>query len=246
MLLWAEPPVWDPLTHTDIAVTPTPSTVDFGQTVATISVYDPPSGTAALAVFHDVRSVLVGITDHPLIIEASGPAITPALGNFAYKNAVTGQSGSVSGALYSGPVSYLQQQFIWNSADGVSLAANIPSVFLHGNAGDDALAVSGGNNVLDDGGGSNFLVGAVGRDGGTDTFFLDGRSGTSTWSTVVHFHLGDTVTLFGFTAGVSTEAWDDSDGTAGYEGLTLHSELSGRGTGINASMTLAGLSLADL
>jgi len=37
-----------------------------------------------------------------------------------------------------------------------------------------------------------------------------------------------------------------SDGAAGYQGATIHSELGGAGTGVNGSVTLAGLSLADV
>ena len=118
-------------------------------------------------------------------------------------------------------------------------------MFLHGGSGDDALAVKGGTNVLDGGAGSNFLVGNTGTDGGTDTFFVDGRGG-QTWSTLVNFHHGDSVTIWGFQQGVSTEAWTASEGAAGYTGATLHSELAGAGTGVNASATFAGLEYGDL
>jgi Ca2+-binding RTX toxin-like protein len=125
------------------------------------------------------------------------------------------------------------------------MRANTPNVFLKGGSGDDALQVTGGNNVIDGGGGSNFLVGGTGADGGTDTFFIDGRGGAVTWSSVVNFHRGDAVTIFGFTAGTSTLPFTASDGAAGYTGATLHSELSGAGTGVNGSVTFAGISLAD-
>ena len=243
VVLWAEPPIWDEQTQRDVAVAPTPVTVDFGQSVASISVYDPLLGTGALAIFHNVQSIVVGVSDHPLIIEVSG---APAPTDFVFANTSAGTSGGGAGTSYSGPVSYLQQQYLWDSADSVSLAANIPNVFLHGGTGNDALAVSSGSNVLDGGAGSNFLVGAVGGDGGTDTFFLDGRGDAVTWSTVVNFHHGDSLTLFGFTPNVSTLTWTTSEGATGYQGLTLHSELAGAGHGVNASMTLAGLGLADL
>ena len=69
-------------------------------------------------------------------------------------------------------------------------------MFLKGNAGDDALQVTSGSNVVDGGAGSNFLVGATGADGGYDTFFVDAcNAGQATWDTLVNFHVGDAVTL---------------------------------------------------
>jgi len=88
-------------------------------------------------------------------------------------------------------------------------------------------------------------VGGTGGDGGADTFFVDGRGGAPVWSTVVNFHRGDAVTVFGFVAGVSTRPWSAAEGALGYAGATIHSELGGAGTGVNASLTFTGVSLAD-
>ena len=172
-------------------------------------------------------------------------------GGFPYTDLVTGTSGTATGDPYTGPVAGLTQQYIWASPDGVALSATVGNVFLHGGSGDDALAVSSGSNVLDGGGGSNFLTGATGADGGSDTFFVDGpgfidnRGGGTTWSTVVNFHHGDAVTVFGFQDGISTRPWSALDGAVGYQGATIHSELGGAGTGVNDSITFAGVSLAD-
>jgi len=180
-------------------------------------------------------------------------ATTAAAPAFAYTDTATSTSGAVTPDLYSGPVSYLQYQYIWGSTDNVAISANRNNAFLHGNAGADALAVQGGNNVLDGGTGSNFLVGGTGADSGTDTFFVDGRASTVTnaqgapvtWDTLVNFHHGDALTMFGFTAGVSTSPLSDGEGAAGYTGVTIHSELGGAGTGVNGSVTFAGISLAQ-
>jgi len=165
--------------------------------------------------------------------------------SFAVTDTTTGQSQQSAGVAYAGPVATLQSQLIWAGADGIAVTAATPNVFLHGGAGDDALTATGGANVLDGGGGSNFLVGGTGADGGTDTFFIDGRSGT-TWSTIVNFHHGDDVTIWGYQAGVSTLPWTASEGADGYKGATIHAELAGAGTGVNASATFAGISLADV
>ena len=169
---------------------------------------------------------------------------SPAQPSFALTDTTTGQAQHSAGTAYTGPVATLQNQFIWAGADGIAVTAATADVFLRGGTGDDALTATAGVNVLDGGGGSNFLVGGTGADGGSDTFFIDGRSGT-TWSTIVNFHHGDDVTIWGYQAGVSTLPWTASDGADGYKGATIHSELAGAGTGVDASATFAGLSLAD-
>ena len=169
----------------------------------------------------------------------------PPANAIEYTDTVTNTSGTATDDSYTGPVDYLQRQYILSATDSTAMRANTPNVFLKGGSGEDALQVTGGNNVIDGGGGSNFLVGGTGTDGGTDTFFVDGRGGVVTWSSIVNFHHGDAVTVFGFTAGTSTLPFTASDGAAGYTGATLHSELSGAGTGVNGSVTFAGISLAD-
>ncbi|MGI4944255.1 MAG: carbohydrate-binding domain-containing protein [Janthinobacterium lividum] len=180
---------------------------------------------------------------------ASGPVTPPPPtppAAFSITDTTVNTSEAAAGETYSGLVTSLRQQFIWSNPDGVAIASNVPDVFLHGGSGDDALTVTAGTNVVDGGGGSNFLVGADGSDGGTDTFFVDGRGGATTWSTVVNFHHGDNLTIWGFVPGVSTMPWTASDGAEGYKGATIHSELAGHGTGINDSATLAGMSIADV
>ena len=161
-----------------------------------------------------------------------------------FTDAATGSAGQATGEAYSGPVDYLQRQYIWSGTDPVAIIATTPNVFLKGGPAGDALQVTGGNNVLDGGGGSNFLIGATGADGGFDTFFVDGRGGVETWSTIVNFHQGDQATIFGFHPGISTRPYTENDGAVGYTGLTIHSELNGVGTGILASMTFTGVDLA--
>lgn len=167
-----------------------------------------------------------------------------AINPFEFQDSKTGAAYNTAGQQYSGPVNYLQSQFIWGNPDGITLLTHMPNVFMQGGAGADAIAASAGSNVLDGGLGSNFLIGAKGTDGGRDTFFLDGSAGT-TWDTVVSFHPGDNVTLWGFVPGQSTLAWADNEGAAGYTGATLHSAFAGAGTAVNGSVTFAGLSLAD-
>jgi hypothetical protein len=166
-------------------------------------------------------------------------------GNFKFTDTELNLSGADTGTIYTGPVAGLQKQFLWGSDDNAAISTTAQNVFVKGGSGSDALAVSGGQNVLDGGGGSNFLVGGKGA-GSQDTFFVDGRGGVVTWSTIVNFHLGDQATIFGFHAGISTLPFTDDDGVQGFTGITAHSELNGAGTGVNASMTFAGIDRATM
>ncbi len=179
-------------------------------------------------------------TVDPVKLAAISPGFSQATPNFAYTDPEAGDSGTEAGAADAGTASGLQQQYSWSAGDGAAIRANLSNSLLRGGPGDDALQVTSGSNMLDGGIGSNFLVGGTGADGGDDSFFMDARSGV-TWNTIVNFHQGDQATLVGFTDGVSTMNLTASDGAPGYQGVTIHSELAGAGTGVTASLTFAGL-----
>ena len=151
-----------------------------------------------------------------------------------------GQQTTLVGEQYDGPVSYLQSQLIYDSADPAVIVAHTDNAFIKSFSGFCAIQVAGGRNVVDAGPGSNFIVGGT----GDDTFFLNGSQGAVTWDTITGFHAGDTVTMFGFHAGTSSFAWTDAEGAAGYTGRTIHADLPGTG-GITASLTFAGTTAAD-
>ena len=209
-------------------------------------------GAAAAQFTVDVAGSLQP-TDETFTATVSGPSGTgPASatatvgGNaFAMTDVTTGSSETYGGAAYSGPVSYLQWQFIDVSADDLAISAAEPNSFLRSGGGNDALSVSAvdGENVLDGGTGSNFLVGGTGT-GSQDTFFLDDRDpSAATWSTIVNFHADDMATVFGITQSGSTITWANGEGAAGYTGLTLTAAIPGQP---NATLTLAGFSTTDL
>lgn len=150
-----------------------------------------------------------------------------------------GVSAELRGDPYDGPVPDLQRQYIYAGTDGVNVTGSVPGLFLKGGSGNDALAVSGGRNVLDGNTGSNFLVGGTGA-ASQDTFFLDGRGTEAVWSTVVNFHAGDTATLWGYLPGTTKLTWADGQGAAGYIGATLHADMKSDGSEV-ASLTFAGL-----
>jgi probable HAF family extracellular repeat protein len=172
---------------------------------------------------------------------ALGNQIDP-WGNVTLFDVTTGQAAVLANDAYTGPVGGLTSQFINITKDNINLTAQVPNTFLHSGSGDDALNVSAcnGNNILDGGTGSNFLVGGSGN----DTFFTDDRNpAADIWSTLVNFHAGDTATVWGVTANDFATSLVDNQGAAGYKGLTLHITAADRPT---ASVTLTGYSTADI
>ncbi len=151
-----------------------------------------------------------------------------------------GNSQSIAPEVYTGPVTYLQYQMLGGS-EGEVFTGTDGNDFINLLGGDDAANGGAGDDVLDGGIGSNFLVGG----GGDDTFFLDGRSGVTTWSTITDFS-NDEVNIWGWQEGVSqllvTEA---NAGAEGYQGVTYHYDLNNDGD-IDTSVTFTGLTENDL
>jgi len=141
---------------------------------------------------------------------------------------------------YQGPVDYLQSQFIYDGTAALAIVAQSPNMFIKNVAGSTAVQLLSGENVVDAGHGSNFLLSGT----GTDVFFLDARQSVDTWDTIVGFHPGDIATLWGFKDGVSRYWWDDNAGVGTFTGRTLRADLAGNGH-VDASITFAGTTAAD-
>jgi phospholipase/lecithinase/hemolysin len=197
------------------------------------------TGTAAQDQFLFFDRLHPTETGHQAIADAAEQQLS-GLPVLTVQDITQGLPVVASGQPYTGPVSGLQQQYINVSTDKLNITATTPNWFIHGGSGDDAIAVSGGTNVLDGATGSNFLTGG----GGTDTFFVDDRGpAADIWSTVVNFHAGDAVTLFGVTPSISALSFLDGAGAAGFTGLTLTAATAGKPVAI---ATLAGYTQADL
>jgi Ca2+-binding RTX toxin-like protein len=159
--VWDEPAMWNDTTHTPIVVAAEKVTVGLGSTFATVNVYDPMVGTNPIATYSNVSSVVVNVTDHPLIIEAA------------------------KGVLYSGAAT----NDIMATGDlNDSLAGGAGNDLLVGRGGNDTLNGGAGNDTLVGGMGNDLLIGGAGSDvirlengGGTDTvqgFVAHGMSTT--------------------------------------------------------------------
>ena len=158
---------------------------------------------------------------------------------------IAGNTGAQFGQAYTGPVSGLQWQFLADTQQGLWVSSALPNVFLRGGTGNDALVATGGSNVIDGGGGSNWLVGGDGSDGGRDTFFIDNllsAAPQTEWDTLIGFHSGDALTLWGFNPATDTYRWTDSSGAAGYTGATI--EVDRVGSTAVTLATFTGLTVA--
>ncbi len=199
-----------------------------------------PSVTSTIKL--DVVDRMQTASDSKTTIKEVQPLPLPTSGNFSVADQTTGQQTFISGDKYSGPVAGLSQQLILVTPDNLNISANIPNVFIHSGSGTDALDVSrvNGNNILDGSTGSNFLVGGTGH----DTFFLDDRNAASdVYSTVVNFHSGDNVTIFGVDPVNFHVVTQNNLGAVGAKGLTYTFTAPGKP---NASIVIAGFSTADL
>jgi serralysin len=112
--------------------------------------------------------------------------------------------------------------------------------FINLLGGDDAAAGGGGDDILDGGTGSNFLSGGA----GADTFFLDGRGGSITWSTITDWGNGEQLSVWGWKADSKVIVWRQ-DGAEGFKGITMHADLNNDGT-IDTSVTWTGKTESDL
>ncbi len=175
----------------------------------------------------------------PVAVQPGGSA---GGGNFIIANQTTGQQTVAAGATYTGPVSGLEREFILVTPDNVNITAQVPNVFINSGSGMDALDVSksNGNNVLDGGSGSNFLTGGT----GFDTFFLDYRNPTvDLFSTIVNFHSGDNLTIFGINQTDYMLKLLDNQGAVNAKGLDFAVDAPGKPHG---NVVLAGFSNADI
>jgi len=243
------PPDWNALasqTSTTPVVTPPPTTVtDPTPVVVPPPVTDPTPVVVPPPPVTDPTPVMVTpppttVTDPTPVMVTSPPTTVTDPTPVQVAVSRDGVSSWETPTTYAGPVTYLQTQFLGTSG-GEAVVGTPGNDFISLLGGDDAANGGAGNDVLDGGLGSNFLTGGA----GSDVFFLDGRGGQTTWSTITDWQAGEQLSLWGWRPGVSHATWVDRAGTAGFEGATLHADLDGNGS-IDASVTWTGMTKAQL
>ncbi len=150
-------------------------------------------------------------------------------------------SENVIASIYSGQVTFLQFEVLGSNSSDIITGVHTND-FINLLGGDDAANSGDGQDVLDGGVGSNFLTGGA----SPDTFFLDGRSGANTWSTITDFANEDNVNIWGWQQGTSQLILSlDNQGAEGFKGATFHYDLNGDRY-IDTSITFSNLVLASL
>jgi len=154
---------------------------------------------------------------------------------------LNGAPATVTEVKYSGMIDYIDMKFI-GSADRQNIQGTEYSEFMNLLGGIDAANGNGGDDILDGGRGSNFLTGGSGQ----DTFYVDGRGGANTWSTITDLTSVDTVRLWGWQDGVSQlVVTQENVGANGFKGITYFYDLDGNNLQ-ETKLTFSGLSSSDL
>jgi hypothetical protein len=144
----------------------------------------------------------------PVWTPATGVTVEgTAAGTFVEQNLVTGGVTTLAGSV-SGIAGY-DSQVAAISPESVALAALTPNAVLFAGLGADVLMASSGNNLLDAGLGNTLMVGGSGDDS-----FVVNASGPAVWDVIDNFHAGDTMVLWGFTAGTSAFNWTNTSAGA--------------------------------
>jgi Ca2+-binding RTX toxin-like protein len=145
IVAWAEPDIWDQSADKAIAAKTSTVTFKLGHNYDTIQVFDPLKGTSAVTTAHNVSSVSVGLTDHPLVIQLSGTAATAS----ALKMTASASSS---------------QAVIAGGATNDALTGGSASEWLKGFGGADKLSGGAGNDTLSGGRAKDVLSGGAGAD----------------------------------------------------------------------------------
>jgi hypothetical protein len=73
--VWAEPELWDLDTQTEVPASHRTVTLTFASQQASVAAFDPLAGTEPVATYRGVSSVVLDVTDHPLLVEVGGWAV---------------------------------------------------------------------------------------------------------------------------------------------------------------------------
>lgn len=209
----------------------TPSATAVGTETFGLTLNDGAGGTATAAASLAITAAVNPSTYPSFPISTQTVLTSTATGSSTYSQVQT----------YAGAIDNLSTQFLYDGATTLAIVAQQSGILISSAAAAaTAVQLQGGVNVLDMQHGSSFIVSGT----GTDTFLLHADQAMTTWNTVSYFHTGDSIIVYGFTAGTSARWWDPTAGAVGYTGATLRFDVDGNGS-IDSSLTFAGKTMSD-
>ncbi len=179
--VWNEPKIWDEATGTETTAATQNVTVQLGGTYATVEVFDPLASATAVSVLHNVSSVQLGLTDHPLLvqIEPGSPATPPATppATLPATPSVTVGTGPDSLVLQVSEDAYNGDAQFTVSIDGTQVGGTQTATASQAAGADQAFTVEGSFGVNQHTVGVNFLNDAYGGTSQTDrNLYVDAAS----------------------------------------------------------------------
>lgn len=169
LVVWAEPKLWDAATSSERTAAPRQVTVALGQTASEVKIFDPLTGTSAIADTMNTSSVTFTLTDHPVIVEVEpgGPTAT---------RPVTIGSGPDTLALNLSEDAFQGDALYTITVDGRQVGGTMTEAAAHGAGQSQTVNVLGtfspGTHVL----GINFLNDFYIPGVGDRNLYLDGLS----------------------------------------------------------------------
>lgn len=236
---------WSIITTSGQELTATSAVETNGQQlVLTFNGTVPTDGSGSLYYAYGYGRLATGYTDPgegnavydtqnlPIWAPATGVTVQSTLaGSYVEQNLVTNGVTTLFGSDSS--IAGYDSQLAAITPDSVALTALSANAVLFAGLGDDVLQATSGNNLLDAGLGNTLMIGGS----GTDNFVVN-ASGPAVWDVIDNFHPGDTMVLWGFTAGPSNYTWSDTSA-----GGTL--AALGGGIGSSAEVAFGGYTAAQ-
>jgi len=155
--VWNEPKIWNGATGTETTAATQNSTVQLGGAYATVEVFDPLASATAVSVLHNVSSVQLGLTDHPLLvqIEPGSPTTLPATPPAT--SSVTVGTGPDSLVLQVSEDAYKGDAQFTVSVDGKQIGGTQTAMVSHASGADQTFTVESSFGVNQHTVGVNFL-----------------------------------------------------------------------------------------
>jgi len=155
--VWNEPKIWNGATGTETTAATQAVTVQLGGTYATVEVFDPLASATAVSVLHNVSSVQLGLTDHPLLVQIEpGSPVTPPATPSATSSVTVG-TGPDSLVLQVSEDAYKGDAQFTVSVDGKQVGGTQTAMASHASGVDQTFTVKGSFGVNQHSVGVNFL-----------------------------------------------------------------------------------------